>query len=191
MTMDAYIAAGIGFATAAVLAAVNSWLTGREKVAEGVRDERIKTYPSVWRRTGIVSRWPRTNAGREHYLRLHEDLRKWYYGGGGLYLSTRSRKRYEHLQLVLEAVLAQKDPKSDVYEPVMQAASYFRTGLTDDLETRDRRNPFVAVRQRWDDWSERRKADVRLKSLNGGASASASPALLHSLTPEDERVSTE
>jgi hypothetical protein len=65
----------------------------------GVRSRRIATHPAVWNRTIVVSRWPGTDADREQFVRLHEDLPRWYYAGGGLYLSTRARKRYEHLQL--------------------------------------------------------------------------------------------
>ena len=138
--MDTYVAAAIpGFVTAAALALINSWLAGRENVAGESRTQRVLTYPAIWNRARVVSRWPRTNAGAEHFLRLHEDLRRWYYAGGGLYLSTRARKRYEHLQLVLEAVASiQTTNRQRSTDPtVMEAASYFRTGLTDDLETRE------------------------------------------------------
>ena len=75
-----------------------------------------------------MSRWPRTDAGREHLIRLHEDLRRWYYAEGGMYLSTRARKRYEHLQLVLGSLLSQPESNiTDHYESLMEAASYFRT----------------------------------------------------------------
>lgn len=192
--MAPYLAAMLGFATAAVLAMVNSWLTGRERVADEVRQQRIKTYPAVWSRTSVVSRWPRTDAEREHFLRLHEDLRRWYYAGGGLFLSTRARKRYEHLQLVLEAVLSQDDPNvARHYGSLMEAASYFRTGLTGDLETRVRRNPVVALMARRADGRERRKAEVRLKSIAAPADESTASETvgarpLHVLTSEDEQL---
>ena len=64
-------------------------------------------------------------------------MRHWYYADGGIYLSTQARKRYEHLQLVLEAILA--CPESEVaghYEALMEAASHFPHGLAQDLATR-------------------------------------------------------
>ena len=164
--MDAYVAAAIGFVTAAVLAMFNSWLAGRESVGESVRSQRIATYPAVWKRTNVFSRWPRTDAGRDQLLRLHEDLREWYYGEGGLYLSTRARKRYEHLQLVLEAALSNGELQApQFYEPVMEAASYFRTGLTDDLETRQHRGIVVALTRGRADALADRKADARLRGI--------------------------
>jgi hypothetical protein len=186
--MDAYVAAAIGFVTAAVLAMINSWLAGRASVAEGVRDQRIATYPGVWSRTGVVSRWPRTDAGRGEFLRLHEDLRRWYYGGGGLYLSTRARKRYEHLQCILDAVLSVDEAAmAGCYQPVMDAASYFRTGLTDDLETRARRGVVVALARRRDDRTAWRAAQARLRSVTALASQHAdSSRPVHAVAPIDE-----
>jgi hypothetical protein len=196
MSMAPYVAAAVGFVTAAVLAMINSWLTGRENVAEGVRNQRIAAYPAVWNRTGVVSRWPRTNAGREQFLRLHEDLRHWYFVGGGLYLSTRARKRYEHLQLVLQAVLSMNETKAaENYESVMQAASYFRTGLTDDLETRERRSVVIALARRRADRLAGREADTRLESARAVAkedatlTGDASPGPpIHIVAPKDEEL---
>ena len=50
--MDGLLGAIIGLAVAAVLAIINSMLSDRQKVAEGVRDQRIRTYPAAWERTG-------------------------------------------------------------------------------------------------------------------------------------------
>jgi hypothetical protein len=193
--MDAYVAAVVGFVTAAVLALINSWLTGREKVAEGVRAQRIEAYPVAWRRTGVVSRWPRTDADRDHIVRLHEDLRWWYYADGGMYLSTRARKRYEHLQLVLEAFLSRSGAEvADHYASLMEAASYFRTGLTTDRETRDRSGSIAAVLAWREEREATRKADDRLRALSAarptspGAAGSAGTHVIHRLTPEDERM---
>lgn len=185
--MDAYIAAAIGFATAAVLAMVNSWLAGRETAAEGVRAQRIATYPTAWRRTGVVSRWPRTDAGRDHLLRLHVDLRRWYYGEGGMYLSAEARKRYEHLQLVLEAVLTRAPGERSYYEEVMEAASYFRTGLTRDLESRDRRGSIAVLLARREEAAAERRAEERLAALVGRGEAFAQRPVLR-LADEERPV---
>ena len=193
--MDAFIAAVVGFVVAAVLALINSWLSGREKVAEGVRTQRIAAYPTAWRRTGVVSRWPRTDASREHIVRLHEDLRRWYYAEGGMYLSTRARKRYEHLQLVLGAFLSQPEPNvADHYLSLMEAASYFRTGLTKDLETRERWGSIATILAWREESRASRKADARLRAVTGASptttrtSNSAVSPVIHHLTPEDERM---
>lgn len=154
--MDGLLGAIIGLAVAAVLAIINSWLSDRQKVAEGVRDERIRTYPAVWERTSVVSRWPRTDATREHATHLHLDLRKWYYSGGGLFLSEDTQDRYEHLQVVLEAVIAQSpnEPLHE-YDQLMDAAHWFRAGLAEDLRTRERHNALSAR-----SWRKRRESEL-------------------------------
>ncbi|MDX6359468.1 MAG: hypothetical protein QOH37_2522, partial [Nocardioidaceae bacterium] len=135
--VDGLLGAIIGLAVAAVLAIINSMLSDRQKVAEGVRDQRIRTYPAAWERTGVVSRWPHTDATSGHASRLHLDLRKWYYSGGGLFLSEDARERYEHLQVVLEAIIAQ-DPAHPIeeYDDLVEAAHWFRLGLAEDLRVR-------------------------------------------------------
>jgi hypothetical protein len=154
--VDGLLGAIIGLAVAAVLAIINSWLSDRQKVAEGVRDERIRTYPAVWERTSVVSRWPRTDATREHATHLHLDLRKWYYSGGGLFLSEDTQDRYEHLQVVLEAVIARSasEPLHE-YDQLMDAAHWFRAGLAEDLRTRERHNALSARR-----WRKRRESEL-------------------------------
>jgi hypothetical protein len=151
VAVDGLLGAIIGLAVAAVLALINSWLTNREKVEEGVRDQRIRTYPSVWERTGVVSRWPRTDATREHASHLHLDLRTWYYSGGGLFLSEDARARYEHLQVLLEAIVAHEpDEPLTEYDELADAAHWFREGLAEDLRIRHGRNALVA-------WADRRR----------------------------------
>ena len=110
----------------------------------GAGELRLKTYPPVWQRTAVVSRWPRTDASPRHLERLHRDLREWYYGVGGLYLSANARVRYEELQRVLEAYAGSDSTGTrlpdPIYTDVMQAASAFRTSLTEDLQSRQQRS---------------------------------------------------
>jgi hypothetical protein len=145
--VNGFLGAVIGLAVAAVLAIINSMLSDRQKVAEGVRDQRIRTYPAAWERTGVVSRWPHTDATRAHASRLHLDLRRWYYSGGGLFLSEDARERYEHLQVVLEAIVAQDpDHPLEEYDDLLEAAHWFRLGLADDLRIRHQGNAITSWR---------------------------------------------
>lgn len=128
----------IGLGVGAVLAIIIAWLSDRQKVAEEVRDERIRTYPAVWERTSVVSRWPRTDATRDHAVHLHLDLRTWYYSSGGLFLSEDAQEQYEHLQVVLEALIAQDPAEPLEYDELMDAAQWLRDGLAEDLRTRRR-----------------------------------------------------
>jgi hypothetical protein len=195
--VDGLLGAIIGLAVAAVLAIINSWLSDRQKVAEGVRDERIRTYPAVWERTSVVSRWPRTDATREHATHLHLDLRTWYYSGGGLFLSEDTQDRYEHLQVVLEAVIAQNphEPLHD-YDQLMDAAHWFRAGLAEDLRTRERPNALGSWRRRKRRESELDQAEARENAVGARETVADGVSLRRKpthtpmvmLTQEDERL---
>jgi hypothetical protein len=68
-------------------------------------------------------------------------LKTWYFekGGGGIYLSRRSRKRYGAVQDALAAALT-GDPKGNVPDPVYETirvkCSALRTEMTEDLLSR-------------------------------------------------------
>jgi hypothetical protein len=195
--VDGLLGAIIGLAVAAVLAIINSMLSDRQKVAEGVRDQRIRTYPAAWERTGVVSRWPHTDATRAHCSRLHLDLRKWYYSGGGLFLSEDARERYEHLQVVLEAIVAQ-DPDHPIeqYDDLIEAAHWFRLGLADDLRIRHRGNAFTTWRARRRRRAEGEEAVAREQRVgarvyvSNGATTRKTPERTRrlKLTDDDERL---
>jgi hypothetical protein len=143
---SAVIVAVIAVVGAAVGATVSSWLGGRQAVSQDLRERRLASYPSVWTRTSVVSRWPRTNAGIENLEALHGDLRTWYYTVGGLYLSENARTRYGHLQELVGRVVDRGVADSDVdYDDVMEAASAFRSALTEDIQSRQQRSLVAAV----------------------------------------------
>jgi hypothetical protein len=195
--VDGLLGAIIGLAVAAVLAIINSMLTDRQKVAEGVRDQRIRTYPAAWERTGVVSRWPHTDATRAHASRLHLDLRRWYYSGGGLFLSEDARERYEHLQVVLEAIVAQDpDRPLEGYDDLLEAAHWFRLGLADDLRIRHQTNMITTWRAKRRRRAQGDEAVAREQRVGArvytshGATARRSPDRTQRLplTEEDERL---
>jgi hypothetical protein len=129
-----------------VTAAVTGWLAGREKVADELREIRLRIYPPLWKRTSTLSRWPRTDVTWAGLERFHLDLRRWYYDTGGLYLSENARARYGDVQELVAAHLDDnlRDPDGElpasVYDALMHSASSFRTALTEDLESRRQRS---------------------------------------------------
>jgi hypothetical protein len=140
------VVAGAALVTGIISSLVTSWLAGREKANEELREKRVGAYPQIWRLTGTVSRWPRTTATWGDLEELHLRLRRWYYTTGGLYLSEHARARYGDVQDVVAAHLqyrADADdalPDSPVYDDVQASCSAFRTSLTEDLETRRSRS---------------------------------------------------
>jgi hypothetical protein len=167
--MEALFVAIVGIVGAAIGAGLSSWLGAREKVAEELRELRLKSYPQVWRRTSVVSRWPRTKASLGNVTTLHRHLRAWYFETGGLYLSDNSRQRYGELQELLEAVLVGVQSEGPLavseYERVMESASAFRTSLTEDLQSRQRRSLLSAIRL---DRLHRKQAKEAESRLSGG-----------------------
>ena len=141
----------VGVLGAVLGATLSSWLAGRAKAADAVRELRLKAYPPVWEQTSVISRWPRTDATWSHISGLHVTLRTWYYETGGLYLSENARRRYGSLQELLAQLL---DLHKDVevidpadYAALMEEASAFRSALTEDLQSREQRSLISVVRR--------------------------------------------
>lgn len=125
-----------------VTATLQNWLTGRSMVAGDLRTERVTVYTDLWRLTGAVSRWPRTDLTAADVGTLHRHFRAWYYDtAGGLYLSANARDRYGEMQELFGTMAGAgaTDPLDDeTYHLLMESASALRTALTEDLSTRDK-----------------------------------------------------
>jgi len=148
---DGFWIALVGVLGAVLGAALSSWLAGRAKAADAVRELRLKAYPAVWEQTSVISRWPRTDATWSHLCDLHVTLRTWYFETGGLYLSENARRRYGSLQQLL-AQLLDLNKDTEVVDPtdysaLMDEASAFRSALTEDLQSREQRSVISVVRR--------------------------------------------
>jgi hypothetical protein len=189
----AIVTATAALVSALVTGAVNSWLARRAKVAEELRVLRLTHYPPVWRRTSVFSRWPRTDANYGDLEQLHFDLRRWYYGLGGLVLSENSRARYEELQKVVNMHLAhdaaaRQQPLPDAaYTDLMTVASSFRSGLTEDVESRRQRSIWWRYKRSRDHHHQAAEAKKMLTSI---ANAGAAPEIKvrYTLGPDDRRL---
>ena len=161
----------VGVLGGGVLASVVSgWLGSRAQVAEELREQRLEAYPKVWRKTSIVSRWPRRAETTYDGVRaFHRELRTWYFETGGLFMSANARGRYGHVQDVVE-VLAESS-EADVqlttehYDALRDACSAFRNALTEDLESRRQRSLLSAGRAALGHLRERWRAQRRLRAL--------------------------
>ena len=121
-----------------------SWLSASIKVDETLRDRREKDYLRLWYHTGLLPKWPKDRVTYGAVETLSRTLRKWYFDGGGLYLSAEARAAYGSAQEALTSALpAAKDRDRELtdkdYDRLQMALSALRTELTRDLLSRERR----------------------------------------------------
>jgi hypothetical protein len=165
----ALVTAATAIVTAFATALINSWLQTREQTAESLRQLRLDHYPAVWKLTSQVSIWPRQQLSSHDVMRLHRDLRAWYYNDGGLYLSENARERYGHLQEGIAAYVDSRTSSADIapadYGHMMELASDFRHGLTEDLETRRKRSLIWTLQQSLGHRKQAREAKAHISAL--------------------------
>lgn len=109
-----------------------------------LRLRRIEVYKPLWELTALLPRWPRDpDVTYEQLLEFTEALRKWYFAGGGMYLSRTTHKNgYYPLQQELERVLSQKrsgmllHESPDDYGAIRDCCSTLRTHLVADVASR-------------------------------------------------------
>jgi hypothetical protein len=169
---DVLIGLAGALAGGTITAIVNGWLAARARIAEELREQRLRPYRDVWAQTALFSRWPWTDATYGRVKSFHLDLRQWYYGAGGMLMSENARARYGHVQDVAAALVELGGPDDTVlepehYEPLMQACSAFRTALTEDLESRQQRSFLLSVELAWRHAREALRARLRLGRLRG------------------------
>lgn len=109
-----------------------------------LRLRRIEVYKPLWELTALLPRWPRDpDVTYEQLLKFTEALRKWYFAGGGMYLSRTTHKSgYYPLQQELERVLGQKKTgklsheSPDDYGAIRDRCSTLRSHLAADIASR-------------------------------------------------------
>jgi hypothetical protein len=180
-TTIALVTAGAGLLSGLVGAGANTWLANRSKVSEELREQRLKVYPDVWARTRRFSRWPRNAATYSDLGDFEHELRTWYYGVGGLYMSHNAQRRYGDVQeLVANHAARRQDDRAipvAAYEDIMDACSAFRSALTEDLESR-RQGSAVYTAQKWlEHRRAERSAGTRLRRAAGEEGVEAGAAL--------------
>lgn len=108
-------------------------------------------YLELWALTAPLPKWPRNEGLTYGRLeKLTRELRDWYFGGGGLYLSKDAREIYGAAQ---EKICAALGPRGDaevpkpVYDSIRDALSLLRTRLTADLATRREIHALEAIQK--------------------------------------------
>ncbi len=105
-----------------------------------LRANRIPVYAELWKTTGKLPQWPRNHEVTYlDLLDLTQHFRDWYFGCGGMYLSSTSREAYGKMQERLSTIL-KKNQEGKVndpdYEAIRSCCSALRTELTRDLLSR-------------------------------------------------------
>jgi hypothetical protein len=93
------IAALIGAIVAFIGAMIYHACRPRFEVDQALRDSRLKCYKPLWTQSQLPHRWYKTEPfNSERATQLSEALNTWYFGEGGIYLSTPARRAYQQLQ---------------------------------------------------------------------------------------------
>jgi len=145
-TRDAITAGVVGGVVSIVVSFLASVLAYRNKVDEGLRDKRLALYKGIWQKTGLLPKWPRhTDLTYAELLEFCQELKKWYFEEGGIFLSRKAREAYgklpdaigEALKPNAHGVLSEAD-----YEQVRSKCSDLRSQLTGDLLSRRGAHPW-------------------------------------------------
>jgi len=145
-------AALIGLVVGGVAAWIKAALAIRAKTNEELRAKRLELYPELWRLTAAFSFWPPAELTRAELVALNLEMRNWYFDrNGGLFLSENGRHRYGEMKQLLSAHIElahRSEPLDrDAYRALARTCSAFRTGMTEDLETRRQRSLWWVVAQ--------------------------------------------
>jgi hypothetical protein len=107
-----------------------------------LRQRRLAAYSEVWGKMRLLPKWPSAAEVTYKDLRqLSSEFTKWYFDGGGMFMSSEAREAYIRLQDEIKKVLDTEkiDPGSSIggkYEALRERCSQFRTAITDDLLSR-------------------------------------------------------
>jgi hypothetical protein len=115
----------------------------RAEYDKDLRERRIEVYKGLWHLLQYLGRYDRPKPLTPQTLQeLTVEMRKWYFGGGGLYLSQKSRKTYFDLKETLRDVLdkTKDDPQqsegsrrrySDLKRAIKDVLDKTKNGLED------------------------------------------------------------
>jgi hypothetical protein len=109
-----------------------------------LRNERIEAYQGLWHLFQYLGRYDLPEALTAELLKkLSEEMRDWYFGGGGLYLSEQSRTTYFKLKEDIKNILdnTEEDRWDALLNPedrklVLEQGHLLRDSLTHDVGTR-------------------------------------------------------
>ena len=157
------LAALVGGFAGFLTSVVSNLFERRRVIDESVRAARLEVYESLWHKFGYIPRWPAHAVTPAELQQLSVALRDWYFGAspetalaapgdggggaqpGGMYLSHKSRARYNAFQTAIEGLTGSTGGQA-ADEPLLQASydelqtkvSDLRAEITEDLLSRRR-----------------------------------------------------
>jgi hypothetical protein len=141
---------------------VSNLFERRRVIDESVREARLQVYESLWRKFGFIPRWPRGSVTPAQLQQLSRSLRDWFFGTapetalaapedggktrpGGMYLSAKSREKYNDFQTTIQTLAQTVDGRTaddpisgDAYDQLQERVSALRAEITEDLLSRRR-----------------------------------------------------
>lgn len=121
--------------------AIKNWFDYQYTVYKELWGKRHESYKLMFKISAALPLYPAPLELTHETLRhTSEQIRDWYFEGGGLLLSANSRDAYFNVQKNIRSVLATKATMVDAvqYEQIREALSALRTEFTNDLMSRRR-----------------------------------------------------
>jgi hypothetical protein len=96
---------------------------------------RLESYGAVWAELKVLPRNPDTPPSQAELRDLVNSLSEWYFGPGGLIMSTRLRAAYFDLTRLLNFAATSPPDKEVSMEKLYEASRSFRHLLSQDLKS--------------------------------------------------------
>jgi hypothetical protein len=111
---------------------------------------RYTSYLELWKITAVLPKYPKTNnVTFTNLLDASQRMRDWYFAGGGMLLTQKSKSLYFKLQEELLSNIKTPDdqtPINDtVYYKIQICFSHLRTSMTQDLLSQSRGGLWTAI----------------------------------------------
>jgi hypothetical protein len=144
-TFDATTLAFLWALAGIVLGGVFTYLAARIQVKHGYYSEerkrllalRTTSFQHLWTLTGEVPRNPsQEELRRFRTQRLMDDLNRWYFADGGMFLTNPCRTAYFNFLEELERIPLAESLSLETYNPLYQAASALRQSLAQEVAAR-------------------------------------------------------
>jgi hypothetical protein len=156
------VAALVGGVAGFVTSLASNLFERRRVIDESVREARLQVYESLWRKFGFLPKWPQGSVTPAQLEQLSRSLRDWFFGTapetalatpedgdktrpGGMYLSTKSRVKYNEFQTHIQTLTQTVDGRTadepisrDAYDQLTRRVSALRVEITEDLLSRRR-----------------------------------------------------